>query len=319
MTFRDIKGQEKAVWLIQGYLKTATLRGAYLFTGEEGIGKYLTSCVLAKAVNCLNKQMDACDSCPSCLKIDKREHPDVHFIVPAESGAIKIEFARELKKDVNLKAYEAKVKVFIINDAHLLTTEASGALLKILEEPLGNTLIILITAKPNLLLKTITSRCKVIRFHPLKRKALQEMLENDYALDGALSHFLAYFSEGRIGTALKLKDADIFTRKNRIIDEFTGLANTDYDSFLENKNDLPLILNILAGWIRDIYLLRVGLLPLELINLDRQTDILRLTHRYTSFNLDEMLKAVSDSSLYLQENINVKLLLANLKAELWRK
>lgn len=320
MTFKDIKGQEKAIGLIEEYLKAGTLKGAYLFIGEEGVGKYSAASVLAKALNCLNKKNDPCNICSSCLRIEKREHPDVHFILPVDSGAIKIESVRELKKNISLKAYEAKIKVFIINDAHLLTAEASGALLKILEEPLGNSLIILITAKPLLLFKTIVSRCKIIRFHPLKRKALQEILKKTYALDEPSSHFLAYFSEGRIGTALRLKDTDMLTKKNRIIDKFTGApSNSDYDNIVEAKDELRLALNILASWVRDIYLIRIGLAHAELINSDRLKRLLEIMNRYTSFNLNEMMKSISDSFRYLDENINVKLLISNLRAELWKK
>jgi DNA polymerase-3 subunit delta' len=319
MTFKDIKGQEKTIELLKGCLQASFLTGTYLFTGEEGIGKHLVAQTLAKALNCLNKKDDACDNCPSCLKVEKREHPDVHFIEPLDSDAIKIEATRDLKKKISLKAYEAKTKVFIINDAHKLTAEAANALLKILEEPLGNSLIMLISAKPALLFKTIISRCKIVRFYPLKKKQLQEVLENNYSLDDASAHFLAYFCEGRIGAALQLKEADILKRKNKIIDEFISSTRGGQESILmQNKTAVRLALNILVSWARDIYLIRIGTPHAELINLDRKTELIRVMNRYTLFGLEEMIKTISDSLLYLEQNINMRLLLANLKAELWK-
>lgn len=331
MSFKDIKGQDKPIRILKSYLKSLTLVGAYLFIGEEGIGKHLVARTLAKAINCLNEKDDSCDKCLSCLKIDKNEHPDVHFIGRANLDAIKIDSIRDLKKDVNLKAYyEVKKKVFIINDAHKLTAEAANALLKILEEPPTDTLIILITAKPALLFKTIISRCKLIKFSPLKRTELKEILKKDYRLQDNLAHFLAYFSEGRIGKALRLKDSDILREKNRIIDEFTqplharaGFTIKSEPAFqglsIQNKDDIHSYLNILASWFRDIYLIKIGLAPSQLINFDRRGELLRSMKRYTLFDLDDILKSICDSLLYLEQNVNIKLLLSNLRTQLCKE
>jgi len=319
MSFEDIKGQERAIRIIKGYLQSSTLGGAYLFIGEEGIGKHLAALTLAKAINCLNRQDDSCDSCSSCVKIEKRGHPDLHYIELIDSDNIKIESIRSIKKDISLKPYEAKFKVFIINDAHNLTAEAAGALLKILEEPPKNSLIILVSSKPALLFKTIISRCKIIRFHPLERAELKQVLKKDYSLDDNLAHFLAYFAEGRIGAALRLKDADILKEKNRIIDEFTISRRPNLEvSSTQDRDTVRSLLNILASWFRDMYLVKIGASHSELINLDRKMDLLRIINRYTMFNLDDMLKSISDSLLYLEQNVNIKLLLSNLKAGLWR-
>lgn len=321
MSFKDIKGQDKPIQILKSYLKSSTLAGAYLFIGEEGIGKHLVAKTLAKAINCLNEKDDSCDNCLSCLKIDKNEHPDVHFIGLANLDAIKIDSIRDLKKDASLKAYyKVKKKVFIINNAHNLTAEAANALLKILEEPPRDTLIILITAKPALLFKTIISRCKLIKFPPLKRTELKEILKRDYRLQDNLAHFLAYFSEGRIGKALRLKDSDILREKNRIIDEFTIKSEPVFQSLsIQNKDNIHGWLNILASWFRDIYLIKIGLPHYQLINLDRRGELLRSMKRYTLFDLDDILKTISDSLLYLEQNVNIKLLLFNLRAQLCKE
>ena len=327
MPFKDIKGQDKPIQILKGYIKQSSVLGGYLFSGPEGIGKGLVAKTLAKAVNCQEDILDSCDRCASCLKIDKQQHPDVQYISGSgslgidngASDAIKIENIRQLKKDISLKPYEAKKKVFIIDNAHNLTAEAAGAILKILEEPPGNSLMILISSRPTLLFKTIISRCKIIRFPPLPRVELKEILKKDYGLDHNLAHFLAYFCEGRIGSALRLKDADILTTKNRIIDQFIFLNKLSPENIsAQNREDISKQFNILAAWFRDIYLIKIGLLHSELINLDRKTELLRSINRYTSFDLDEILNSISDSLLYLGQNINIKLLLSNLKAELWK-
>lgn len=317
MSFKNIKGQDKPIDMLKRCLKSSCASGAYLFMGAEGIGKYLTARTFAKAVNCLNEDDDSCDSCLSCLKIDKNQYPDIHLIELRDSDDIKIESIRQLKKDISLKPYAAKKKVFIINDAHNLTSEAQNALLKILEEPPPDSLIILISSKAALLFKTIISRCKLIRFYPLERQALGEILKKDCGFDDSRAHYLAYFSEGRIGCALRLKDTDIFSEKNRIIDEFSVFRKPVLDNAQkQTKQDLRIQLNVLARWFRDIYLLKIGIPYSEIINLDRKTELLSSVNRYSTFDLEEIMNSISDSALRLEQNINLKLLVSNLKLSL---
>jgi DNA polymerase-3 subunit delta' len=333
MSFQDIKGQDKPIQLLKEYIKNSHLEGSYLFVGEEGIGKKLVAKTLAKAVNCEGQTLDSCDSCVSCLKIEKGQHPDIHIIdnstalnvshAPSqkigleESDAIKIEHIRQLQKEINLKPYEGRKKVFIIDNAHSLTPDAANALLKILEEPPSVSLIILISAKPALLFKTIISRCKMMKFYPLQRTELEEFLKKDFHLDNNLAHYLAYFCEGRIGRALKLKDTDILREKNRIIDAFTLVRRPGSDKLsIENRNNVRVHLNILTAWFRDIYLIKIGTPYRELINLDRKEELLRLMSRYAFMDLYEIFNSLSNSLLYLDRNVNIKLLLSNLKCSL---
>lgn len=328
MSFKDIKGQEKPIQILKGYIKESRMAGSYLFVGPEGVGKNLTAKTLAKTLNCFKENLDCCDECSSCLKIDKNEHPDIRLIDNLDSLGIKseascvirIESIRDLQKNINLRPYEARKKVFIINNAHNLTAEASNALLKILEEPPQDSLIILVSAKPALLFKTVISRCKIIKFYPLKKMELKGILKKDYYLDNDLAHFLAYFSEGRMGCALKLKDKDILREKNKVIDELClfGKQISLKNLPIQNRENIRNYLNILATWYRDMYLLKIGLSHSELINFDRKEELLKLMSHYTLFDLDEILNFISNSLLYLEQNINIKLLLSNLKFQLWK-
>ena len=318
MSFQDIKGQDKALNILEGYIEQSRLGGSYLFVGAEGVGKKLVAKTLAKALNCQTKTLDSCDECASCIKIEKNQHPDIHIIETGDSE-IKIEYIRQLQREINLKPYEAKIKVFIIDNAHNLTAEAANALLKILEEPPGNSLIILLTDKPALLFKTIISRCNLLKFLPLTRERLKEMLKKDYHLDNNIAHFLAYFSEGRLGRALRLKDAEILKEKNRIIDKFALSPNLNLESLaIKNKEDVRGYLNILASWFRDIYLVKIGMSHCEIINFDRKDELLKSMSHFSFLDLNEILYSISDSLLYLEQNINIKLLLYNLGAQVWK-
>ena len=320
MSFKDIKGQDRPIQILEGYIEQLRLEGGYLFIGPEGVGKKLVAKQLAKQVNCLQDNFDTCDRCVSCMKIENNQHPDVHIIENALEPEIKIESIRQMQRDISLKPYEGKRKVFIIDNAHRLTAEAQGAILKTLEEPPAGSLIILISDKPALLFKTIISRCKILKFLPLKREELKEIFKRDYSLDNNTAHFLAYFSEGRLGRALRLKDTDVLREKNRIIDKFT-LSPRTYDLAnlpIENKEDVRGMLNILATWFRDIYLIKIGMPYSEIINFDRKEELLKLMSSFSFLDLNEILYSISDSISYLERNINIKLFLYDLGSLLWK-
>lgn len=320
MRFADIKGQTRPIQVLKNYLIRGNTGGAYLFTGEEGIGKFLTAKTFVKAVNCLKDDHDACDDCASCRKIEKNEHPDMHFIEAQDSDVIKIEYIREIKRTVSLKPYEARKRAFIINDAHKLNAESANALLKVLEEPPQGNLIILVTSRPNVLYTTIISRCRRIKFYPLARESLKQVLLNSCRIDSNLAHFLAYFCEGRIGSALKLNSADMLLRKNRIIDALGSPDTRDLEMlFTQDKADLRAYLNILAAYLRDIYLYKAGAGSFQLINVDRGRNIAESARLFSFSELDRMLKFISDSVVYLGQNINKRLIFANLKEELWKR
>jgi len=322
MAFKDILGQAEAIKSLKALLNSARIPQGLLFCGQEAIGKRLTARVFAKALNCLKLKDDSCDECVSCKKIDAHNHPDVRFIFIDKEQAqnMKIEQIRQLQAQANLKAFEARKKVFIIDSAERMTEETANAFLKILEEPPQDTIFILISAQPNFLLPTIVSRCQKIRFSQMPKERLKQVLINNYALEKNLSHFLAYFSEGRIGQALRLKDHDILNQKNTIIDNFFAKSEFDPDLFdLEDKEVLKQSLEIILTWVRDIYLLKAGLAHGELINFDRRNEILSTMPKLSILDLEVALGLLSEAALYLEQNINPKLILANVRLRLWTK
>ena len=312
MSFKNIQGHAQSIGLLKRYLEDSRLSGGYLFTGPEGIGKKLIALTLAKAVNCSEGKPDSCDICVSCGKIDRSDHPDVHLTANGDDE-IKIESIRQLQKDLSFRPYEGKTKVFIIDNAHKLTADAANCLLKVLEEPPKQSLIILISDKPVLLFRTIVSRCKTVKFSSMPRKSLEEVLSVSHGLDAGMSHFLAYFSEGRLGSALRLKDAGIVQKKNECIDKFilsdAGLLER---SSKQERQELKQKLGIIATWFRDMYLLKIGMPHQELINLDRKDELLRSMPKFTFGEIDDIMQSVTDAVLYLDQNINSKLVMQSL-------
>lgn len=319
MSFKEIKGHEAQIELLKQALRQNRIAPAYLFLGEDGIGKRLVAKIFTQAINCLDAEKgDPCGRCISCRKIEESNHPDVHWIaLEGSTQVIKIEQIRQLKNEIYLKPFEARKKVFIIDQAQYLTPEASNAFLKVLEEPPPQSLIILVAAKEEMLLRTILSRCQKIKFSPLGKNQLKQLLNRQFGLDVPLSHYLSYFCEGRIGEALSLKDTPALKDKNRIIDNFVYSQANLLEEF--DKPKFRQGLGILASWFRDLYFIKAGLSFDELINIDRKNDLLKIIARYSFQELDSIIKYISDNILYLEQNVNPKLLLSNLKVKLWKK
>ncbi|HNW39123.1 MAG TPA: DNA polymerase III subunit delta' [Candidatus Omnitrophota bacterium] len=318
MRFNEVLGHDRALSIVKAHLANNRFSGAYIFSGPEGIGKKMVAKIIAQYLNCTGQGDWPCENCGSCLKIQKEQHPDLH-IIQNEQSQIKIEDIRQILRQANFRPYEGRAKVFIIDNAHKLNIEAANSLLKVLEEPPKDVLIILITHKPQNIIKTVLSRCKVIKFPPLVRSELEEILVKQYALDRTSAHFLAYYAEGRLGLALKLKDTPLLQEKNKLFDAFILSAKPlDRSIMSQNKEQLQVSLNILASWFRDIYLLKCGASEKETIHLDRHSDLLKLIPKFSFKQLDDIMLALSESSLYLEKNINSKLLLHNLGAQLWK-
>jgi DNA polymerase-3 subunit delta' len=319
MSFKNIKGQDRAIATLSKALQNDALAKAYLFSGPQGIGKRQVALALAATLNCEEGGSDACGRCGSCLKIKNNQHPDVRLIED-ENNSLKIEQIRQMQREINLKPYEGRKKVYIIDNAHNLTAESSNALLKTLEEPPPESLIILVTFKPSLLFKTILSRCQMLFFSPLSRKELEVLLKGDYGLDTSRAHFLSYFCEGRLGDALRLKEAGFYQEKNRVIDDF-ALMRRHWPleaSAPETRDDFRKDINVLVSWFRDLYLLKTGVPEAEVINFDRRHELAKLADNYSFAELSGIFDFLSDAILHLEQNVNVKLLTSNLKVELWK-
>ncbi len=223
MSFEKIKGQPMAVKLLQRAVTNNRIAGAYLFYGPRGIGKRLAAIEFAKGINCGNKPGDSCDRCSSCIRIEQNNYPDVLWVYPAgKSRQIKIERVRELQKSISWRAYEGRKKVAVIVDAHTLKIEAGNALLKTLEEPPPNSVIILITHSPETLLPTIRSRTQGVQFFHIPRQVIAGILESDLGFNGKDAELYSQLAMGSPGRALNFKDEDILEQRRLVLDMLAG-------------------------------------------------------------------------------------------------
>ena len=165
-TLAEVVGQEQVTQTLHNALSSNRVSHAYLFCGPRGTGKTSTGRILAKAVNCLtNGQGEPCNTCPMCQAITEGRALDVIEIDAASNRGI--DDIRELRERVNYAPNQARYKVYIIDEVHMLTEPASNALLKTLEEPPPHAIFVLATTEAHKILPTILSRCQRFDFHRL--------------------------------------------------------------------------------------------------------------------------------------------------------
>ncbi len=319
MSYSQEFNQDIPQRLIKSAWESNRLSSAYLFFGPEETGKLSLARSLAKTVNCQARSFPPCLTCSSCIKIEKNIHPDVHYIEKENSNFIKIEQIHQMQREINLLPFEGERKVFIILNAEDLTPEATNSLLKTLEEPPGDSLIILLATDLKRIFPTVISRCQKVRFGYRAWTQAEVILQRDYRLDEVLSHFLAFAFEGRLDAALRFKDRDILREKNRIIRQFVIRPHLPSDRFdVKDKERLSLVLRILLGCLRDIYFLKMRLREGKLINEDIREELSSLTDRFDFDELEHIMAEIANSLEGVRQNINPRLLMDNLRL-LWRK
>lgn len=219
MPFTNIQGQDRAIAILQNALARHRLAHAYLFIGPAGVGKKRTAFALAQAVLCDDGVREGCGSCISCTLVTAGSHPDM-TLVALEPGkqSLGIDQVRELQRILSLRPIQGKKKVALLEDAHLLNPAAQSALLKILEEPPGDALLILLTVNSATLSRPLLSRCQQVRFSPLPASVIEALLVREHDKDQTAAHTLALYSQGSIGRALAL-NPQVFAEERRYIEE----------------------------------------------------------------------------------------------------
>jgi len=175
--FEDVVGQKHVTKTLQNAIAAGRIAHAYLFSGPRGVGKTTVARILAKAVNCqTGPSPEPCEECDKCKEISAGSFIDIIEIDAASNRGI--DEIRELRESVKYAPVSGRYKVYIIDEAHMLTVEAFNALLKTLEEPPEHVIFILATTEPHKILATILSRCQRFDFHLLTRQQIIDRLRH---------------------------------------------------------------------------------------------------------------------------------------------
>jgi DNA polymerase-3 subunit delta' len=259
MSFQDILGHRRPISILQRAIERGRVPSTYLFVGPEGIGKKLVALNLAKALNCDGGAgSECCDSCIPCRKVDKGIHPDVNLIEP-EGTSLKIEQAREAQRDLSLKPYEGRKKLYIFDQAERMSEACENALLKTLEEPTPDALLILITSSPYSLLPTILSRTQRVRFNALSTEEVASYLVKARSWGSEMSHYVASLSGGSLGRALAKDPGELFRLRGEVLRDHSAALQGGTtvildlaEAWAKDKDRLSERMECLTIWVRDL-------------------------------------------------------------------
>ena len=229
MAFETLAGNKKTKELLNTIIKQNKFLHSYMFVGQSGIGKMLYAKEFSKRAMCLNRE-EICNKCKSCLEFDNNNHPDF-FVIEPDGNSIKIEQIRELTNKIIEKPIVSEKKIYIINNAYLMTREAQNCLLKTLEEPPEFAIIILIVENEGNILNTIKSRCTKIYFENISDIEMKKLLEKKYGTLNLSDNMLKSFN-GSMEKATKIMENKEFY--NKIENIFSNIEKTSRISLLNN-------------------------------------------------------------------------------------
>jgi DNA polymerase-3 subunit delta' len=212
---------------------------------------------------------DACDKCESCLKIASGSHPDVQLISP-EERQIRIEEVRKIDEVLSYKPFEGIMKIVIVDDADTMNNAAANAFLKTLEEPPKESIIILISSRPDRLPSTIRSRCSRINFRTLSSESCIKLLKGKIPEEDL--EYVTRLSMGRPGIALS---TDIKKDRESFLKLLEDMMNAEKDSW-SSREEIEQWFEFLLTLLRDIAVLKISGTPSQLINEDLMEYLLNL-------------------------------------------
>lgn len=324
----DLIGHEWAVQLLQGHIEKGSLRHAYLLTGPPGIGKQNLAIHFIQAIACSDYSTagSPCLKCSNCQRIGRLEHPDL-FPIQIEEGStrIKIDQIRELVHDLSLSPYEISRRFGLLLNFESATIPAQNSLLKTLEEPPGKVILILTAVSSEALLETITSRCEVIKLHPVPISTTSQGLMKFHGIPDETALFLAHISGGKPELALHyhqnpsaLEHRSSLLNDHQIVLAGNAVERFSYASKVEKNPSLAFdIIDIWSSLWHDI-LLQASRSDAPLQNVDQEDSINQIVLQIDLKTAQDTVNSFRRAHSLLMDNANLKLTMEDLFLQLPR-
>ena len=319
MPFAEIIGHQKQLEVLGRSLEGNRLHHAYLFLGPDGVGKRTVALSLADVIHCSFGDHDSCGRCETCLSIRDGNHPDVRVIKP-EPGKreITIRQMRDLQRQLEFRSFSGKKKIAIIDPAHLMNIPAQNSLLKTLEDPPGDALLILISNNTASLLSTVLSRCLRLYFSFISVEETAGFLEGRKGIAPEKAKLLAALTGGSLGEALNCDEDELLDQRKRWIERFSSLSQGNHRGVMalaeEMAADRELSLQVVQwveGWYRDILIHQMTGPEGEIRNTDMGEKIHEAASTHPFNHTLSVLSLIGRVKGELQRNYNRRLILEN--------
>jgi DNA polymerase-3 subunit delta' len=252
MSYRAISGHGELIRLLSRAVARRSLPPSLLFTGPDGVGKRRVALATAQAMNCAEPrsadataeppadlEQDSCDACAACQRIIRGTYSDVLVVEPGESGSITVDQVRQLIDHTSYRPFEGRRRVVIIDNADTMVPAAQNALLKTLEEPPDSSQFILVSARPDVLLDTVRSRCPRLRFGQLGVEEIAGVLAAAHGYDDHDARAAAVSAGGSLARALQVASGDLTTSRESALSLLRAIsAGSDPRGRLEGAKTL---------------------------------------------------------------------------------
>ena len=324
MPFADVIGQDGPKKKIRTALARQAIGHAYLFSGDDGIGKRLMALRFAQALSCetppASSQPDSCGRCRACEQIDSGAYPDLLVIEPEQDKAnpqIKIDRVREIERHMIYRPLLSARKICIIDDADRLNTNAANAFLKTLEDPPEHSLFILVTSRPLRLLATVRSRCLTLRFSPATPEQFQGALALKQATAIEDARFLSRVCGNRIGVALRTDLPELRSRHDRFFDLCRSETLAHTTAVLQQAEELskaqpfPDVIDWLSHGLRDVLLMTLGARQDLLLHQSQILLLEEIADSLTPADVVDLLDLLQTLEQAPTQNLNLQLCLEN--------
>lgn len=326
----NIVGHQHAINTLRRALAAQRVRHAYLFTGPEHIGKTVLAQRFAQTLLCTGgidpyiAPQNPCNACLSCRKVMHGNHPDVHYISrPPDKQFILIEQVRALQGDASRKTLEGRRNIFIIQGMHEMNVQAANCLLKTLEEPEPDVVLLLTAPDPGALLPTILSRVQQIPMQLLTTAMIKSALEERWQVEPEEAGLIAALAAGRMGWAVQaVEDEDMLTERQAQLETLAKLSTSGKVQRFEvaqrlsaDSDKLHGILELWLLWWRDMVLAANNCLDL-IVNVDMRGLIQSQAAKIGAAESQRVVRAILGTMEALEQNVNARVALEVLMLDL---
>ena len=323
--FENIVGNKQIIKSMKNALENGKISHAYILNGAYGCGKMLMAETFTTYLECQKGVGKSCGSCSACKTVESHNNPDVFYVV-SKNKTIGVDDIREqVIKQVEIKQYKYRYKVFIIEDADKMTVAAQNVLLKTLEEPPKNVIFLLLTQKAEILLPTVLSRCVLFKIRPIKDEEVENYLVNNLGKNFDEAYFFAKYSAGSIGKAKKLiEDEDFVDMRTYVIDKLYNIGNTGSAEVIEWAKDIEKykeriwdFLDIAYLWFRDVLVAKKTGNVHCIIQKDNEDKVFLQAKNMSFLQINNSLDAIWQAKRQLEQNGNfrltIEIMLINIK------
>ena len=325
-SFSEIVGHEQIKEHMQAAIRDKKPFHAYLFQGEEGVGKEALARTFAAGLQCQSESTDKpCKECVSCRQMESGNQPDVIWVTREKASLGVDEIREQLCNTMDIKPFSSPYKIYLVPEAEKMTEAAQNALLKTIEEPPEYGIVILMTSNIYALLPTILSRCLTMEFRPLSTAVVESFVKEHCQVPDYQARASAAFAQGNLGKAMRYaKSEDFIERKDHIISLLRHVEQMDLSEMLAvikdlgtRKDEVRDYIDLMVLWYRDVLLFKATKDINQLLFQDEASYISREASHRSYEKIEEILQAFEKAKVRLRANVNfditMELMLLTLK------